>query len=174
MRLNDLGIIVQSLTLPVLAATVWMARRQAKASEQTARYVLQQIDVARAQLHASFCPALDATGQYGANCAHFTLRNIGTGPAFNIEAQYIGGIRIPLGNLEPGATTEFCFDNHLNMPQKMIGMGKPDTLLPPAQDTPLRLEFDSVTGAHCWTKVEFRVGGDSNGMVEMKTAQGMN
>lgn len=145
---------------------------QAKAAEQMAQRSLEQTEIMRAQLHAAFCPALNANGKYGPNCAYFTIRNIGLGPAFNVTAQYIGGVRLPLGNLEPGATAEFRFDNSLNMPQRMLGMGKADTVLPPVQNTPLRLEFDSLTGARCWTKVVFQVGGDSDGIVESTTEQG--
>jgi hypothetical protein len=174
MNLNDLGTVVQTLTLPVLAATVWATWKGAKAAQQSAQIAFRQFEVAREQLHASFRPALDAKGSYGPNFVDFTFRNIGAGPAFNVTAQYIGRVRIPLGNLERGENIAFRFDNHLNIQQRVLGMGKPDTILPPAQDAPLRLEFDSATGAHCWTNVQFKVGGDSSGPVEITTEQGID
>lgn len=78
---------------------------------------LEQTEIMRAQLHAAFCPALDTNGKYGPNCAYFTIRNIGLGPTFNVTAQHISGVRLPLGNLEPGASTEFHFDNSVDIPQ---------------------------------------------------------
>jgi len=132
---------------------------QAKASEQMARLSLQQTELTRAQIHASFQPTIDASGEYGMNCALFTIKNIGNGPALNLTAQYIGGVRMPLGNLERAASIRFQFDNYLNQTQRMLGTGRPDIVLPPVQSTPLRLEYLSITGAKCWTNVQFALGG---------------
>ncbi len=131
---------------------------QAKASEQMARLSLEQTELIRAQIHASFQPTIDAVGEYGKNCALFTLKNIGNGPALNLFAQYIGGVRVPLGNLERAASIPFQFDNYLNQQQRRIGNGKPEIVLPPVQNVPLRLEFHSVTGASCWTNIQFKLG----------------
>jgi hypothetical protein len=79
-----------------------------------------------------------------------------------------------LGDLERAASIAFQFDNNLNLPQRMLGMGmgRPDKVLPPVQNAPLRLEFDSVTGARCWTNVRFKVGGE--GPVEPELEHGID
>lgn len=132
MNLNDLGTIVQTLTLPVLAATVWATWKGAKAAQQSAQIAFRQFEVAREQLHSSFRPALEVQGSYGPNCAQFTIQNIGLGPAFNLTARYISGATDRLGNLKPNAGIEFRFDYSRNALQKLLGMGNgPGTMRPP-------------------------------------------
>jgi hypothetical protein len=90
----------QCASLLVLAATVYVSYRQAKAADKMARLSLQQTELTRAQLHASFTPIVEVTGgEYGANCAMLTLQNVGNSPALTLTAICRNAHRDTLGTL---------------------------------------------------------------------------
>ena len=153
--------IIQGASLLALAAAVFYSARQARSAEKLAKVSLEQTELMRAQLHAAFRPVVEVTGgEYGINCAMLTLRNVGTSPALALSAVCRNGWREKIGSLAPEGIKEFRFDNSYNM-------APPPPVGPPEyrakfkveiQPVPLRLEYRSVSGAQCWTTVDFSLG----------------
>ncbi len=171
MTIASIDSVIQGATLLVLAATVLYAARQAKASESMARFSLQQTELMRAQMHAAFRPFVIVTGgEYGAGCASLTLKNVGLGPALMLSGLYRGGYRQSVGSLEPGKTETFFFDSGHNIGPPPLS---PSHEAPkPTQAVALSLEYQSVTGARCWTHVDFPLG--RKGSVEPEMEHGMD
>jgi hypothetical protein len=168
---------IQTVTLLVLAFTagaiLWQAIEagkqaktsveQAKASVRMAQLSLEQTELMRMQVHASFRPIVTVTGgAYGPNIATLTLKNVGTGPAIAIFGVYRGGISQIVGNLAAEQTVNFRFDNSLNLVPQPVGPPEPGhhSVNERNQSVPLRLEYQSVSGAKCWTTVDFHLGGE--------------
>lgn len=168
--------IFQGASLLVLAATVFVAyrqmkeataqarasERQAKSSEQMAERSLQQSETMRAQLHATFRPVVEVTGgAYEREAIKLELTNVGTGPALALSCIYRSGHRESIGSLEAGKSTVFKFIRSANEVQPPVG--PPEVRAQwkgPTQEMPLRLEYQSVTGAKCWTNVDFELGAE--------------
>jgi hypothetical protein len=179
---------IQSATLLVLAITVFVAilqlrkvtaqakasESQSKSSEQMARLSLRQTELMRAQLHASFLPVVEVTsGEYVPNGAVLQISNLGLGPAISIKAKTRGGAFFERGSLSPGNGFEFRFENHWNAVLPPAGPERQSLVSDgPSQSAPLRFEYRSVTGASCWTNVEFPLG--HTGAVEPKIEHGMD
>lgn len=161
---------IQTLTLVVLAFTaiaiVWQAieaRTQAKASEKLAQLGLDQTKLMRIQALASFRPIITVThGTYGLNVAMLTLKNLGTGAALGIVGIYRSGFRQRVGSLSAEEATSFQFDNSLNRILRPVGppITEGQSVRAANGDVALRLEYQSVSGANCWTTVQFRLGGE--------------
>jgi hypothetical protein len=180
---------IQAVTLFVLAITagvaVWQllaatkqaksSVEQAKASVRMAQFSLEQTELMRMQVHASFRPIVTVTGgAYGPNIATLTLKNVGTGPAITIFGVYRSGVRQSVGSLSVEQTTSFHFDNYNNVGPERLGPLEPgyQSVSEGNQTVPLRLEYLSASGAHCWTEVKFRLGGE--GPVEPEIKYGMD
>ena len=146
--------VVQAITLPVLAASVYVSYRQAKAAERTVRLSTEQ-------LHGAYHPVVDATGIYGPNLVNFNFRNVGNSPALLLTASYRSGSVFKLEALAPGETMNFLFLNSLNQIPEPVGSPKDWQEWKSTRQNapPLRLEYKSVTGASCWTNLRFSLGG---------------
>jgi hypothetical protein len=167
---------IQTVTLMVLAFTagaiLWQAiegRRAAKASLRLAQLSLKQTELIQTQVHASFRPIVTVTdGQYGPGISTLTLKNVGTGPALTIFGLYRSGARWSVGSLPVDQTVTFRFDNMLNLPPAPIGFVGSGNQPPiePSRTVTLRLEYQSVTGANCWSTILFPLG--RTGSVEVE------
>ena len=183
-----IGAVIQGVTLLVLAATVYVAYRQlktataqarasdaqAKSSEQMARLSLQQTELMCAQLHAAFRPVVEVVGgEYGVNNAMLTLQNVGNSPALTLTAICRSGYRERLGALGPDQQRRFKFEGSFNLPQQVIGPPEyREKFKPEIQPVPLRLEYTSVSGAMCWTNINFPLG--RQGVVDPEIEHGMD
>jgi hypothetical protein len=179
---------LQAISLLVLAITAVIALwqlvaatkqakssvEQAKASVKMAKLSLEQTKLMRVQLHASFRPVVTvADGEYGLNIAMLTLRNLGAGPALAIFGVYRNGLRQSVGDLSAGQTISFRFDNYQNQILRPVGPPRSEyQSIGANQAVPLRLEYRSVTGAYCWTTVNFKLGGE--GPIEPEIETGMD
>ena len=187
--IHSLEMHIQTVTLIVLFITAiiaiwqgWAATKQAKASEEQAKasvsmakLSLEQTELMRTQIHASFRPIVTVmNGAYGPNCATLTLKNVGTGPALAIFGAYRSGYRQPVGSLSAEQTFSFHFDNYHNLVPQLVGPIGPgyQQAKPANGDVPLRLEYQSVSGANCWTTVDFLLGHE--GSVEPKIKHGID
>lgn len=146
--------VIQAITLPVLAASVYVSYRQAKAAESTVRLSTEQ-------LHGAYRPLIDATGTYGANFITFTFRNVGNTPALLLTASFRSGSIFKLEALAPGETMNFLFQYSLNQIPEPVGPPEDwQEWKSERQKAPhLRLDYKSVTGASCWTNLRFSLGG---------------
>ncbi len=159
---------IQTVTLLVLAFTAvavfWQAiegGKQAKASMRLAQLSLEQTELMRTQVHASFRPfvtVLDAG--YIPNAAMLKLKNVGTGPALSVVGIYRSQARQEVGDLSPGQMIDFRFENSLNIvPRPVFPLGPGNQSVITAERTvPLRFEYQSASGADCWTTVDFPLG----------------
>lgn len=144
-------------------AILWQATeagKQAKASVKMAKSSLAQTELMRMQAHATFRPVVTVThGSYGQNVAMLTLKNLGTGSALGVVGLYRSGAQQRVGSLSSAEETSFRFDNTLNRPPQLVGVPMTEsTLLPAASgDVTLRLEYQSVSDANCWTTINFRM-----------------
>ena len=167
--------IFQGASLLVLAVTVFVSFRQlkaateqarasneqAKASEKMARLSLEQTELMRAQIHASFRPVITVEeSAYGPNSANLILKNIGAGPAIGVVGIYRSGARQSVGSVAVEQTVPFRFDNYLNVIQRPVGPIDPmaQATIDTKPTTALRLEYESITGAKCWTAIDFPLG----------------
>ncbi len=140
---------IQTVTLIVLALTaiiaLWQsieATRQAKASEGMAKLSLEQTELMRRQMLASFRPILTVTGgEWGTRSASLTVQNIGTGPAVAISAIYLSGSKRSVACLSPEQATKFVYEFDTGNSGRF----------------PLRFEYQSIVGAMCWTSVTFKL-----------------
>lgn len=175
--------VIQALSLLVLATTVFVSLRQlksataqarasadqAESSEKMARYSLQQTELMRAQIHHAFRPIIGVSkGLYGINCAVLNLSNFGAGAALNVVGVHRSGYRLPIGTLQVGQMTEFQFKNDQNLIPCPVGPDGHARLaeMQKRNPYPLRLEYQSVTGANCWTTVDFPLGREGEFMPE--------
>lgn len=175
--------VLQALSLLVLAATVLVSLRQlkaataqakasvdqAKSSETMAQYSLQQTQLMGNQIHQSFRPIVGVSkARYGPNCALLNLSNLGAGAALNVVGVHRSGYRLPIGTLQVGQTTEFRFNNDQNVIPCPVGPDGPERLaeMNRSNPHPLRLEYQSVTGADCWTTVDFPLAHEGEFMPE--------
>ncbi len=148
---------------------------QANSSEQMARLSLQQTELIRTQLHASFRPVVEVIGsEKGTQSATLTLKNVGTSPALSLMAVCRSGWQQNLGSLAPESMRVFCFNYSFNLspPPPLFSPVSQGQLKPDVQQVPLRLEYASASGAKCWTNVRFKVGGD--GPLEPEFEHGMD
>lgn len=183
MHLMHLQDILQALSLFVLAGTVAVSLRQlkaataqakasvdqAKSSANMAQYSLQQTEIMRAQAHQSFRPIVGVSkGLYGPNCAVLMLSNFGAGAALNVVGIHRSGYRLSVGTLQVGQTIEFQFDNNHNSIPCPLGADGPERLAEMNRNNPhpLHLEYQSVTGANCWTTISFPLGHEGEFMPE--------
>jgi hypothetical protein len=173
---------VQAVTLLVLAFTagaiVWQAieaKKQAEASVSLARLSLEQTKLMQMQVHASFRPVVTVTGgEYSPGIATLTLKNVGTGPAIAIFGVYRSQARQSVGSLSANEKTGFVFQNSLNAVPHLtgpLGHGH-QPISGPSQDVALWLEYQSASGANCWTTIDFKVSGE--GAVEPDNKSGMD
>jgi hypothetical protein len=148
-----------------------------------AQYSLQQTELMRAQVHQSFRPIVGvAKAVYGQNCAIFTLSNFGAGAALNIVGVHRSGYRLPVGALQVGQTTEFRFNNDQNVIPCPVGADGPARLaeMQKRNPHPLRLEYQSVTGANCVTIIDFPLAHEGEFMpdttfdIELPSQAGVN
>jgi len=164
---------IQAGSLLVLAATVYVSYRQARASERTAKLSMEQTELTRAQLHATFRPIVEVTGEDKTTHVMLTLKNIGTSPALALTAICRSGSRDNLGNLPPGNERLYRFDNSFNVAPPPAGPPEVrEQFAPKIQSVPLRLEYKSVTGASYWTAAEFSLGHE--GPLDLETEYGMD
>jgi len=163
--------IVQVLTLAALVVTAAVAVRQlkaateqarasdaqAKSSEQMAKLSLQQTELMRGQLHLAYRPIIEVTGgEYGTQSATLTLQNVGNSPALGVLAICRSGYQEKLGSLAPDKTRRFRFDHSFNVPTLPIrSTGAPEAEI---QSVPLRLVYQSVSGAKCWSNIDLDIG----------------
>ncbi|MDE3202268.1 MAG: hypothetical protein KGN79_15255 [Acidobacteriota bacterium] len=166
--------IVQVLTLVALVVTVYVSYRQAKAAERATILSLKQVELMRTQLNSTFRPVVEVTGgEYGVNSASLTLQNVGNSPALMLTAICRSGYRERLGTLGPDKQRKFKFEGSFNLPQQAIGPPEyQDKLKLEAQPVPLRLEYTSVSGARCWTNINFPLG--RQGVVDAEIEHGMD
>jgi hypothetical protein len=160
----------QIASLLVLAFTsgaiLWQAieaGKQAKASVRMAKTSLAQTELMRTQIYESLRPVVTvAGGEYGPNIATLTLKNLGAGAALGIIGIYRSGFRQRVGGLSAEESVVFRFDNSLNQNPRLVGppITKSGTLGAANGDVSLRLEYQSVSGANCWTMVDFKLGGE--------------
>lgn len=172
MSLQD---VLQVLSLLVLAGTILVSIRQLKAataqakasadqamsSEKMAQYSLRQTDLMGNQIHQSFRPIVGVSkAQYRPNCAVLDLSNFGSGAALNVEVVHRSGYRLSIGTLQVGQRIEFRFNNDQNTIPCPVGPDGPARLAEIQSRNPhtLRLEYQSVTGANCWTTIDFPLG----------------
>ena len=168
--------ILQTLSLLVLAGTVAVslcqlkaATDQAKSSANMAQYSLQQTEVMHAHIHQSFRPVVGVLkGLYGPTRAVLTLSNFGAGAALNVVGIHRSGYRLSIGPLQVGQTIEFQFDNRHNSIPCLLGADGLERLaeMNRSNPYPLRLEYQSVTGANCWTTIAFPLGHEGDFMPE--------
>jgi hypothetical protein len=159
---------IQTVTLLVLAFTagviLWQAiegRKGAKASVELAKLSLKQTGLIQTQVHASFRPIVAfIDGTYRPDITELNLKNIGPGPALTIFGVYRSGFRQSVGSLSTDQSITFRFDNMLNIPPAPIGFvgSGNQPLAAPSRTVTLRLEYQSVTGANCWTTIVFPLG----------------
>jgi len=168
--------ILQAASFLVLAVTVYVSFRQLKAATQQARasaeqpkssaemaeLSLKQTEIMRTQFHASFKPVVEATGgKWGTQSVTFTLVNEGIGPALSVVAKTRDGFRQELGNIPTDKSKSFLFEYQRNLPPQHIGPPlSPNEPTLQIQSVPLRLEYRSVSGAKCWTNIDFKAGAD--------------
>lgn len=157
---------IQVITLLVLAASVYVSYRQAKAAERT-------VQLSTEQLHGAYRPVIDATGTYGANFITFTFRNVGNTPALLLTASYRSGSVFKLEALASEETRDFQFQYSLNQIPEPVGPPEDwqEWKIERQKAPPLRLDYKSVTGATCWTNLRFSLGGE--GAVDLETEYGM-
>ncbi len=184
-HIQTLNLLVQTVTLFVLAFTagaiLWQAiggGKQAKASERLAQLGMEQTELMRMQVHASFRPIITiASGTYGHGTATLTLKNLGTGAALGIVAHYRSGFRKSVGSLSASETVIFLFDNSLNHNPILVGppITESGILSAANSDVCLRLEYESVSGAGCWTTVDFKLGREAGTELhDVKLKHGMD
>jgi hypothetical protein len=159
---------IQTLTLVVLTFTgfaiLWQAleaTKLGKAAVKLALLGLKQTELIQTQVHASFRPIVTIIdGTYRPDVTELNLKNVGVGPALLILAVYRSGARWSMGSLSAGQTVVFRFDNMLNHSPAPISFGGPDVppIIEPGRTVTLRLEYQSVSGANCWTTINFPLG----------------
>ncbi|MDE3062153.1 MAG: hypothetical protein KGJ51_03745, partial [Acidobacteriota bacterium] len=100
-------------------------------------------------------------------------QNVGNSPALMLTAICRSGYRERLGTLGPDKQRKFKFEGSFNLPQQAIGPPEyQDKLKLEAQPVPLRLEYTSVSGARCWTNINFPLG--RQGVVDAEIEHGMD
>ena len=150
-------------SLLVLAFTAVAILWQAIASVRMAKSSLEQTKLMRMQIHESLRPVVTvAGGKYGPNSATLTLKNLGAGAALGIVGIYRGGGTQRVASLSANESTSFPFDNsRCNISDPI---GPPEVVFKARSEAsarpPLRLEYESVTGAKCWTTIKFKLGGE--------------
>jgi hypothetical protein len=183
--MHTFEVVVQAASVLGLAIALFLSTRQlkaateqaksseeqAKASVRMAQLSLKQTELMRTQVYASSRPIVTGTGGvYGHNIATLTLKNEGTGPAIAIFGVYRGGFRQRVGNLLVEQAISFQFDNSHNLPLRPVGPLQPgcQSVGGANRTVSLRLEYQSVSGANCWTTVDFKVGGEGAFEPEIK------
>jgi hypothetical protein len=162
----------QGASLVVLAVTVYVSYRQARAAEKMARLSLEQTNLSRTQHHASFRPVVEATGLYGPNRVEFKFKNVGISPALRVICICRSGYRQQLGSLAPGQAVNFEFENSFSRSPEFLGPPEQrDKWNAGSQVELLRLEYESITGAKAWTSLDFPLG--RQGDVGLETRYGM-
>ncbi len=162
------------LTLYYSSRQLKAATDQAKSSENTARLM-------QAQMQATFRPVVSvASGRYDAGYTELNLKNFGTGPAMGVVAIYPNRTQENLGDMVAGQARGFRYLHaHNHYPQRIVFEPHPHTITDAAPDpdgkaVTLRLEYQSVTGAKCWTKIYFTVIGSFGGTVNAENESGID
>jgi hypothetical protein len=175
--MHTFEVVVQAASVLGLAIALFLSTRQlkaateqaksseeqAKASVRMAQLSLKQTELMRTQVYASFQPIVIGTGGvHDLNIATLTLKNVGIGPAIAVFGVYRSGFRQSVvGSLSVEQAISFQFDNSHNLPLRPVGPLQPgcQSVGGANRTVSLRLEYQSVSGANCWTTVDFKVGG---------------
>ncbi len=89
-----------------------------------------------------------------------TLQNVGNSPALTLIVICRSGYRLNLGTLAVDNRKNFRFDYKFNVAPQPVGPPENrEQFKVEIQPVPLRLEYTSVSGANCWTNVDFPLRG---------------